>query len=74
MAHYLIVNELSDFKPGDRVESHPATDLWMQGLRYGDVVRLGRTKVSVKFDRSERPRLVHPRNLLKIDVLSGRAI
>ena len=24
---------------GDRVEIHPATDLWMSGARYGTVVR-----------------------------------
>lgn len=67
MTRYLIVHDLDDFKPGDRVESHPATDLWMRGLRYGDVVRIGRSKVCVKFDRSKTPVLVPPVNLLKLE-------
>ncbi len=28
-----------DFSTGDRVELHPATDLWMQGARYGNVLK-----------------------------------
>lgn len=27
-----------DFGSGDRVELHPALDLWMQGARYGNVL------------------------------------
>lgn len=27
-----------DFTSGDRVELHPATDLWAQGARYGNVL------------------------------------
>lgn len=28
-----------EIRTGDRVELHPATDLWMRGARYGTVVR-----------------------------------
>jgi hypothetical protein len=65
------------FKPGDRVALHAATSEWMQGDRYGTVVRLGRAKlyldkatgatvsvrpVYVKLD-SGRTRRFHPDNL-----------
>lgn len=43
-----------DFKPGDRVELHPATDLWMAGARYGTVVSTGRKNVVVDLDRLGR--------------------
>ena len=39
---------------GDRVELHPATDLWMRGARYGTVVGLSvtpRDGVRVSLDR-----------------------
>ena len=45
---------LKDFKVGDRVELHPATDTWMQGDRYGEVMIIGRVYVHVKMDRSGR--------------------
>lgn len=67
MTRYVIVHELDDFKKGDRVESHPATDLWMRGLRYGDVVKVGRSKVYVRFDRRKTPVAMLPLNLLKLD-------
>ena len=28
------------FEPGDRVELHPATDLWMRGARFGTVKKI----------------------------------
>lgn len=38
-----------------RVELHPATDAWMQGDRYGEVLRLTRTgRAYVIMDRSAR--------------------
>ena len=40
---------------GDRVELHPATDLWMAGARYGTVTRTGRTRVTVKLDTRPHP-------------------
>jgi len=39
---------------GDRVEIHPATDLWMMGARYGEVIGTSLTKrdrVKVRLDK-----------------------
>lgn len=57
---------IQDFTPGMRVELHPATDAWMMGDRYGDVVLVGRKLVHVKMDRSGKTRKVHPRNIGQI--------
>lgn len=54
---------LSDFKIGDRVQLHPATDAWMRGDTHGTIERLGRTFVHVRMDRSGRLRKTHPRNI-----------
>lgn len=58
---------LGDFKVGQRAEAHPATDAWMMGDRFGLVVKIGRTSVHVKMDRSGKVRRFHPSNLLIID-------
>jgi hypothetical protein len=39
-----------EYKVGDRVEIHPATDLWMMGARYGTVVGVSLT-VKVSLDK-----------------------
>lgn len=37
------------FKPGDRVQLHPATDLWMRGARYATVIEpLPRRELTLK--------------------------
>lgn len=46
--------ELTWTRAGMRVQTHPATDAWMMGDRFGMVVKVGRTKVHVKMDRSGR--------------------
>jgi hypothetical protein len=51
------------FLKGQRVQMGPHTDAFMMGDRYGDVVKIGRTKVHVKMDRSGKIRQVSPRNL-----------
>ena len=43
-------------KIGQRVELHPATDAWMMGDRYGEVVKITRQYVHVKMDRSGKIR------------------
>jgi hypothetical protein len=48
---------------GDRVQLHPATDAWMRGDRYGDVVKVGTKHIHVKMDRSGRTLKVHPSNI-----------
>jgi len=61
------------FKVGDRVQSHPGTNAWMSGDRYGDVVKVARTgTVSVKMDRSGRVKKFSPHNLILVEgVLFG---
>lgn len=42
------------FTIGQRVESHPGTNAWIFGDRYGTVVKVGTKYVHVKMDRSGR--------------------
>lgn len=51
---------------GPRVESHPATDAWIMGDRYGTVVKIGAAYVHVKMDRSRRVRKFHFRDVLTV--------
>jgi hypothetical protein len=57
-------NKPSDFKVGERVQTHPATDAWMRGDRYGTVSSIGHRYVFVRMDRSGRELRFHPRNLI----------
>lgn len=59
-----MTNTVRDFAVGQRVELHPATDLWMRGARFGTVEKIGRVRVHVRVDRLGRIVPVHPRNLL----------
>ena len=52
---------LTDFAVHDRVEIHPATDAWMMGDRYGEVIKIGRKYLHVKMDRSNKVRRLTPR-------------
>ena len=45
---------------GQVVEIHPGTDTWMRGDRFGEVVKLGRKWVHVRFYVSGRTLQVHP--------------
>ena len=53
-------NGIANCAVGDRVELHPATDLWMRGARYGEVVHvlpLGRfphERIRVRADADPR--------------------
>lgn len=51
---------LQDFPIGTRVQTAPHTDAWMSGDRYGNVVKVGRTFLSVAMDRSGRVRRFTP--------------
>lgn len=55
--------ELSDFQVGNRVELSPATDAWMMGDRFGEVVNVGRMLVWVEMDVSGKVRKLHPENI-----------
>lgn len=60
--------ELPAFDPGDRVETHPGTDTWVRGDRYGTVVRTLRTgRVLVTLDRSGHTLRFHPSRILPVD-------
>jgi hypothetical protein len=52
---------------GQRVSMHPATDAFMMGDRYGEVVKVGKEKIHVKMDRSGKTRLVLPKNLEHVE-------
>ena len=41
---------------GDRVETQAFTTSWMQGDRYGNVVKVGKKWIHVMMDRSNRVR------------------
>ena len=57
-----------DFKPGQRVQAHPATDRWMKGQRFGTVEMIGKRTVWVRFDRGSRKvASVQARNLLPVE-------
>lgn len=58
--------EITDFKKGDKIELHPATDLWMRGARYGKIIQVGRTNLKVKLDYLRRAIAVSPRNIGQI--------
>ena len=54
------------FAVGQRVELHPRLDDWMRGDRFGAVVKIGRSRVHVKLDRSGRVRLYSPADITPV--------
>ena len=48
----LLTKEQKAALVGKRVELHPATDRWMMGDRYGEIVGTGYKLVHVKLDKS----------------------
>lgn len=59
---------VGEFRIGMRVEMHPATDLWMMGARFGDVVKVGRTRVHVKLDKIKAVKKVDPDLIRPVEV------
>lgn len=52
---------------GERVQLHPATDHWMRGDRYAEVLGFTRmANVRVRLERSGRTAIVHPDNLTPV--------
>lgn len=50
-----------------RVQTHPATDAWMQGDRFGDVIYIARTgRIHVRMDVGGRLRYFTRDNLLPV--------
>lgn len=58
--------DTKSLKVGDRVQIHPAADAWMQGDRYGEIVRVGNSIVHVRMDRSGRVRWFHAESILEV--------
>ena len=58
----------AQFLPGDRVQSHPATDAWMSGDRFGTVLssyrRDGAWRYLVRMDTSRRAIRFSSQNLI----------
>lgn len=52
---------------GSRVQSHPVTDYWMMGARYGEIIKLTKVFAEVKFDNIGRITRVHRVGLRLID-------
>lgn len=48
-----------EYKIGTRVQLPPHTDAWMMGDRYGTIVKVGRSIIHVRMDRSGRTRWFH---------------
>lgn len=55
------------FAKGERVQLHPATDRWMMGDRYGEVVGHTKDKIRVKLDRSGKTISISARNLTDLE-------
>ena len=55
----VMVTEFHTFQLGDRVELSPATDRWMMGDRFGEVVAVGKERLRVYMDRSHQTVAVH---------------
>ena len=63
---------------GKRIQMHAATDAWMSGDRFGEIIGIGRARAytheaelvrpyRVKLDKSGRTVRVHPCNLFLAD-------
>ena len=53
---HTLYKDMYMFSVGDRVETQAFTDSWMQGDRYGNVVKVGKKWIHVMMDRSNRVR------------------
>lgn len=60
-----------DYRIGQRVQAHPATDTWMRGDRYGTVVAIGRKYVHVEMDVSRRVKYFAPDHLMPVDTFGA---
>lgn len=60
------MSTLDDFDEGQRVQLSPATDAWMMGDMYGQIIKVGRRLVHVRMDRSGRVRRLAPKYIYEI--------
>lgn len=54
------------FKRGDRVQMHPATDRWMRGDKFAEVLSVNRNLLKLKFDRSGKVCIVPEVDVLEV--------
>ena len=50
MSSHQYCTSVSDVRVGDRVELHPATDMWMRGARVGEVIATNTKYVRIRLD------------------------
>ena len=48
---------------GHRIETHPATDRWMMGDRYGTIEKAGRKLYHIRSDVTGKIFRIHPDNV-----------
>ena len=58
---------LRQYLLGRRVELHPATDAWMMGDRYGTIVKVNKSNVSIKMEKSGRTLKVTENNYTEVE-------
>lgn len=63
---------LDEFKTGDRVQLHPATDWWMRGARFGTVITVGRKHLTVRLDAGPKTKVPSDLILEVLDEPQGR--
>lgn len=63
---------MGEYRPGQRIELHPARDEWMQGDRYGEIVSVGLRgdekglAITVKLDKSGRRIRLAPEDIIDV--------
>src|ERR1700677_2808243 len=67
-------SQLSDFTVGMRVEIHPATDAFMRGDIYGEVVKVARKYVHVKSDATGKTRGIVPDLLRAVELYADGCV
>lgn len=58
--------DIKDFTVWQRVQLHPATDLWMKGARFGEIVSIGKRYLHVRLDATGKIVRLAPRNVCEI--------
>ena len=73
---------MTQFSKGERVQMHPATDHWMRGDRYGEIIGYGHAReyrdtftgqinkvrpVRIKLEKSGKITRQHPDNVIHLD-------
>lgn len=57
---------IEDLQPGMEVAIHPKTDLWMRGVRYATIVKVGRKIVTIQAYINNRTYGITPDMILEV--------